>query len=268
MSLNELALALLSQDLTRMFSQCLLEARARCLAVAAKFASFERHNRLPLLSLDVTVDGSFSKLWQDLDGDLQYSLSESARPSLPLGTTVATVLGLGMHRRLPTKRFCHLPFPLLPYLLIASHSSSPIAIAPDSETTSQHVLVAESCKANPSLARSVSSSGIQSRPKGMRCAAQAPTFTIQLPQLRTDTISPATSPHLGGIDTPPYRVEVDRYDTRIRPLPHGAQLSPSTGIAPSTRHPVLLQALQPSPVHDPSNILLPPLAETPLRSDR
>lgn len=191
------------------------------------------------------VNWCSTRLWLDLDGDLPYSL-EPTRAPLPLGATVATVLGLAIHRHLSPKPFRRLPLPLIPQVLIAGHPSFPTAVASNSAMTSQHVLVAKSFEANTHLVPLAPSSQIP-----RRRAAESTTPAIQLPRLHTDTApSPSASPR-ETTDAPPSRMEISWHDKRNQSLPRkDAQFFPNVGITLSERQPVLPGTLQLSPMQD------------------
>ncbi|KAL1947112.1 hypothetical protein VTO73DRAFT_14073 [Trametes versicolor] len=254
MSPDEVTLARLPHVLTLMFSQYLQKARARCLAVASRIACHEpaaarksklRHSPLCRPAPEDAVDWCSTRLWLDLDGDLPYSL-EPTRAPLPLGATVATVLGLAIHRHLSPKPFRRLPLPLIPQVLIASHPSFPTAVASNSAMTSQHVLVAKSFEANTHLAPLAPSSRIL-----RRRAAESTTPAIQLPRLHTDTAPFPSAPPRETTDAPPSRMEISWHDKRNQFLPRkDAQFFPNVGSTLSERQPVLPGTLQLSPMQD------------------
>lgn len=223
-SLAEIIPARLFPGLALMFSQFLQKARACCLAVASRIIG---HTPISQPTPEKAVNASY-KLWQDLDGDFQYPLafSESSRPALPLGTTVATFLGLGIrgHPSSGHSRYHVFP-PLLPF---------PFTVIPG--------LAAEFTKAKAFRPQPSRSSGIQLRPL---------ISGLEIIQYGVEAVLRVLNPH--GVDegapsssAPCSRQANDRPEIWLKPLPQGAHLLAHAGNIPSGADPVIPQVPQPS----------------------
>lgn len=207
-----------------MFSQFLRKARACCLAVVSRIIG-----RTPLSQAtpEDAVDDS-CELLQDLDTDIQYPLAfpESSRPALPLGTTVATFLGLGIRGHLsPGNSRNQLFSPLLPF-----------------PVTSIFGLRPQFTRANAFRLQPSRSAGIQLRPllSGLLKIQYGVEAVLKaIPHNGVDAGVPSSSAPSSGRAN-------DQPEIWLEPIPQGAHLSPPPGNMSSGEDPVIPQAPQAS----------------------
>lgn len=211
-----------------MFSQFLQKARACCLAVVSRIIG---HSPLSQPTPEDAVDDS-CKLFQDLDTDIQYALAfpESSRPALPLGSTVATFLGLGICGRLSPGHSRYRLFPpRLPF---------PITVISG--------LAAASTQSKAFQSQSSRSSRSQSSVDPTQLDIDAILDGLHLVQRGVEVILQLVAPPDVDVSVPSSGKADGPHETWLEPIPQGAHLSPPPGNMSSGEDPVIPQAPQAS----------------------
>ncbi|KAL1947093.1 hypothetical protein VTO73DRAFT_14054 [Trametes versicolor] len=206
----------------------LQKARACCLAVVSRIIG---HSPLSQPTPEDAVDDS-CKLRQDLDTDIQYPLAfpESSRPALPLGTTVATFLGLSICGRLSPGHFrYHLFPPRLPF---------PITVISG--------LAAASTQSKTFRSRSSRSSRSQTSADPTQLDIDGILSGLHLVQRGVEAILQIVAPPDVDVSVPSSGEADGPHETWLEPIPQGAHLFPPPGNMSSGEDPVIPQAHQSS----------------------